>query len=76
MAGITYELSEDDAVVVNKALIHYSQYLMSEFEKIAFTPEISAFLTEAARKEYQEQIAPVSKLHVALAETFSKLRQE
>jgi len=71
----TYELNEDEAKVVARALIHLNNYLVGEYEKIAGAENVSDFIVNAARGQYNELSGELSKLHVRLAETFPVLRQ-
>lgn len=71
----THELNEDDAKTVALALIHFNNYLVGEYEKIAGGENVSEFIVNAARNQYNEIAEKVSKLHVALSETFPVLRQ-
>lgn len=72
---MTYELSEEEAMTVVRALITYNSVLLSEYEKIYNTPDVSTFLVEAARNQYNELSEAGTKLHTALAEVFPSLRQ-
>jgi hypothetical protein len=70
-----YALFEDDARVVARALIHYNNYLLGEFNKISDREEVSDLVKEAALEKYQERQTENTMLHVRLAETFESLRQ-
>lgn len=72
---MTYELTEDEAITVARALATYNTMLLDEYEKIQNTPDVSAFLVEAARNQYNELSEAGTKLHVALADAFPRLRQ-
>lgn len=74
---MTYELSEEEAVTVARALNCYNTFLLSEYEKIADGngAEVSLFIVEAARNQYNELSEAGTKLHVALADAFPRLRQ-
>lgn len=72
----TFDLTEENAVIVQRALVHFSNYLSGEFQKIATSGEnVSDLLKEAARQQYNELIQPVSELHIALVEKFPRLGQ-
>lgn len=75
MTDITYALTEEEAKTVAVALIHMNNYLVGEFEKIRESDDVSAFIVEAARKQYNELAEGLSKLHVSLAQTFPVLGQ-
>jgi hypothetical protein len=60
---------------VARALAVYNKYLAGEYEKIAATPNVSDFISQAALENYQTLSAGGSQLHVALAQTFASLRQ-
>lgn len=70
-----YELSEEEAMTVARALAAYNTVLLGEYEKIYNTPDVSAFIVEAARQQYNELSEAGTKLHTALAEVFPSLRQ-
>lgn len=70
-----YELTEDEAKVVARALIHWNSYLVGEYEKIAMTENVSEFIVAAARDQYNVLSNEASQLHVRLAEAFTVLKQ-
>lgn len=73
----SFELSEDEAVIVQRAMVHFSNYLAGEFQKIATSGDsVSDLIKEAARNQYNELIQPVSELHIRLVNHFPRLKQQ
>lgn len=71
----SHELNEDEAKTAALALIHFNNYLVGEYEKIASSEGVSDLIVNAARNQYNEISEKVTKLHLALADTFPVLRQ-
>lgn len=72
----TYPLTEDEAKIIARALIHMNNYLVGEYEKIATADgSVSDLLKEAARQQYNELSSELSKVHVSLAQHFPSLTQ-
>jgi len=71
----TYYLTEDEAQTVARALIHFNNYLLGEFNKITDGEEVSDFIKNAALLEYQTLTQAGTQLHMRLAESFPSLRQ-
>jgi hypothetical protein len=70
-----YILTEEDAITVARALNHFNNYLVGEYQKITGKEEVSDLIKEAARAQYNELTRAGTELHIKLAETFPKLRQ-
>lgn len=70
-----YHLFEGEAQTVARALIHFNNYLLGEFNKITEKEDVSDFIRNAALLEYQTLTQAGTQLHMKLAETFVGLRQ-
>lgn len=75
LESYSYTLREAQAKVIQLALIKYNDYLINEFDKLAFSKEVSNFIKEAAHKQYQELSHDATQLHLDLATAFPSLRQ-
>jgi len=73
--GHVYNLFEEEAQTVARALIHFNNYLLGEFNKITEKEEVSDFILNAALQEYQTLTMAGTQLHMKLAEAFPSLRQ-
>lgn len=70
-----YNLFEEEAQTVARALIHFNNYLLGEYNKITGKEEVSDFVKNAALQEYQTLTQEGTQLHMRLAEAFPSLRQ-
>lgn len=68
-------VSPEEALVLARALIIANTKFREEYDKIAFTPDVSEFLKLAAGEQYNAISEPSTRLHMALAEHFPALRQ-
>jgi len=73
--GEHYYLNEEEARTVARALIHFNNYLLGEFDKITGKEDVSDFILNAALQEYQTLTQAGTQLHMRLAEAFPGLRQ-
>lgn len=73
--GTSYSLNEEEATTVARALIHFNNYLVGEFQKMTGDENVSDLIKVAARDQYNELTRAGTELHMKLAETFPRLRQ-
>lgn len=69
------ELSVEDAKTLAKALVLMNRNLITEYEKIANTPDVSELIVAAANRQYNELTKSGTELHIALAQVFPELTQ-
>jgi hypothetical protein len=74
-----YTLNAIEAITIAKALIHYNNHLLAEYNKIIDNfggqEDASEFIRKAAVDEYQMLSQPATEIHIKLAEAFLALRQ-
>lgn len=68
------EITEDDAKLIVRALMHVNQHYAGELDRIMVSDE-SVYLKEAAVKQYNSDSEAFTKLHLRLAEVFPSLTQ-
>ena len=68
-------LSEDDARLIQDAMIAYNQKLVAEGSKVWENDEISDFVRQAASDHYNKTVEAFSDFHVKLVDVFPGLTQ-
>lgn len=68
------EIGLEDARLMARALVYVSTKLSGELERI-LTSDESDYIKEAAVKQYNEDSAGFTKLHIALGQAFPELTQ-